>query len=146
MAAVASATLRGSCCRRISSPLDSPMDLQGRAGAGGRLRTGQTGRQADKQSAGWAGWQATGQHVALLPGKQAILSRQATLCSPPEVLHQLHSIPVVNLDLVHINRRDAQPRPRQQVASIPHLAGRAAGKAGARADRQRSVGGWDEHG
>lgn len=130
MAAVASATLRGSSSRRFSSPLDSPMDLQGRVGQGQADRQGQgQGRLMGSPQIGLAGRH----HVAPpeLLGTQAISSSQATSCSSPKVLHQLHRITVVNLDVVHINRWDAQPRPRQQVARIPHLAGRA----GAWADR-----------
>lgn len=50
-------------------------------------------------------------------------------CSPPpEVLHQLHRVAVVHLHLIHVHSRDGQPRPRQQVAAVPHL--RAAGGQG----------------
>ena len=127
MAAVASATLRGSSCRRFSSPLDSPMDLQGRW-------AGPECQQVHNVHTGLADWLAdwlADSVLFLLPAMMPTEpSRSSPPIHPPEVLHQLHRVAVVHLDLVHIDRRDAQPRPRQQVAGIPHLAEGRAGWQG----------------
>lgn len=120
---MASATLRGSPSRRLSSPLDSPMLLQqpGRCVPTvlcGRLRAAASLQQPHAQP--------------LPPWRPQVAALCLSLPIPPpapEVLHQLHRVPVVHLHLVHVDRGDGQARTRQQVAAVTHLRAVAPGQA-----------------